>query len=135
MPANPTDRSRSLNLSRRDFMRNTTAAAAAATIASLAVPRGVYAQSSDVIKIGLVGCGGRGTGAAGNALAADEGIELVAMGDMFEDKLKTSHETLLGGDSADRVHADDMKKFTGWDAYKGVIEASDVVLLATPPHF
>jgi predicted dehydrogenase len=70
----------------------------------------------------------------GDALSADEGTELVAMGDMFAEPLAASHENLMGVDS-DRVRAGDMKKFVGFDAYKGVIEACDVVLLATPPHF
>ena len=123
------------NPTRRDFMKTSTAAGIGAALASYAIPKGVFAQDSAALKVGLVGCGGRGSGAAVNALTADEACELVAMGDMFADKLDNSHENLLNGDVADRVLADDMKKFTGFDAYKGVIEASDVVLLATPPHF
>ena len=121
--------------SRRDIIR-TGGVAAAAIAAAYAFPSGVYAKASDRIKVGLVGCGGRGSGAAVNALTADDGAELVAMGDMFADKLEKSHENLTGSDVGDRV-ADGkaMKKFVGWDAYKGVIQESDVVLLATPPHF
>ena len=122
-------------LTRRDFMRNGTAAAAAAALASYAIPSGVHAQASTTVKVGLVGCGGRGSGAALQALTAEENAELVAMGDMFADKLDQSHENLINSEVADRVLADDIKKFTGFDAYKGVIDASDVVLLATPPHF
>ncbi len=122
-------------VTRRDFMKTGTAAAAAAALASYAMPSGVYAQASETLKVGLVGCGGRGSGAAVNALAAEEGCELVAMGDMFADKLDNSHENLLNSEFGDRVLADDMKKFTGFEAYKGVIESCDVVLLATPPHF
>jgi predicted dehydrogenase len=80
-------------------------------------------------------CSGRGSGAAVQALTAEDNAELVAMGDMFSDKLDQSHENLQIAEVADRVRADDMQKFTGFDAYKGVIDASDVVLLATPPHF
>ena len=123
------------NVSRRDFMKGGTAAAVGAALASYAIPSGAYAQGSETIKVGLVGCGGRGSGAAVNALAAEEGCELVAMGDMFADKLDASHENLLNSDFAERILADDMKKFTGFDAYKGVIDSCDVVLLATPPHF
>ena len=122
-------------LTRRDFMRNGTAAAAAAALATYAIPSAVHAQASETIRVGLVGCGGRGSGAAVQALMAEEGAELVAMGDMFADKLDEAHENLQQSDAAERVLADDMKKFTGFDAYKGVIDASDVVLLATPPHF
>src|SRR5688572_24148646 len=121
-------------LTRRDFMRNGTAVAAAA-LASYAIPSAVHAQSSSTIKVGLIGCGGRGSGAAVQALTAEDNAELVAMGDMFADKLDEAHENLQIAEVADRVHADEMKKFTGFDAYKGVIDASDVVLLATPPHF
>jgi predicted dehydrogenase len=133
MRQNPNSRGR--NVTRRDFMGTTAAAVGAALAASYAMPSGVYAQASATLKVGLVGCGGRGSGAAVNALAAEEGCELVAMGDMFADKLDNSHENLLNSDYADRVLADDMQKFTGFDAYKGVIDACDVVLLATPPHF
>src|SRR3954468_20292778 len=121
---------------RRDFMKTGTAAAVGAALAATyAFPTGVYAQGSATLKVGLIGCGGRGSGAAAQALTADEGAELVAMGDMFADKLEASHHNLLATDVAERVKEKDMKKFTGFDAYKGVIEASDVVLLATPPHF
>src|SRR5688572_6566904 len=111
-------------LSRRDFVRNGTTAAAAAALATYAIPRAVYAKADETLKVGLVGCGGRGTGAAVNALMADEGTELVALGDMFSDQLEMSHNNLLEGDAGERVRADDMKKFVGWDAYKGVIESS-----------
>jgi predicted dehydrogenase len=123
--------------SRRDVLRTGTAAAVGAALAATyAFPSGVYAKASDTIKIGLVGCGGRGTGAAGQALAADEGTELVAMGDMFADKLEKSLGILGTIDAADRVaDGKSMKKFVGWDAYKGVLGECDVVLLATPPHF
>src|SRR4051812_37686246 len=109
--------------SRRDFIRTgSVAVGAAALAATYAFPSGVYAKGSDALKVGLIGCGGRGTGAAAQALAADEGTELVAMGDMFSDKLEKSHDNLAGSDVGDRV-ADGkaMKKFVGWDAYKGVI--------------
>src|SRR5690348_8510958 len=123
--------------SRRDVLRTGTAAAVGAALAATyAFPSGVYAKASDKIKVGLVGCGGRGGGAAVNALTADESAEIVALGDMFSDKLEEKHEQLLASDNADRVaEGKAMKKFVGWDAYKGVIAESDVVLLATPPHF
>jgi len=123
--------------SRRDFVKGaaaTTAAVAAAT--TMAIPRGVYAQGTDVIKVGLVGCGGRGSGAAQNAMNGDPGVKIVAMGDMFEDKLAKSHQALTADpEVAKRVDVPKDRQFVGWDAYKGVIAASDVVILATPPHF
>src|SRR3954466_13780091 len=90
--------------SRRDFMKTGTAAAVGAALAGYAAfPSGVYAQGSATLKVGLVGCGGRGSGAAAQALTADEGAELVAMGDMFADKLEASHHNLLATDVAERV--------------------------------
>jgi predicted dehydrogenase len=86
--------------------------------------------------VGLIGCGGRGTGAAANALRADPQVELVAMGDAFADHLSNSLRTLQKTeDIAERVHVDADHQFVGFDAYKNVIASSDVVLLATSPHF
>ena len=79
--------------SRRDFVKTATVAAAAAT-AAMSIPKGVYAAGSGTIKVGLVGCGGRGTGAAQNALHAGPDIKLVAMGDMFQDKLDEKVEDI-----------------------------------------
>jgi predicted dehydrogenase len=119
---------------RRDFLK--TSAIAGATLASgLAVPM-VHAAGSDVLKIGLVGCGGRGTGAAMQALRADKNNRLVALGDAFDDRLEQCRGTLAGtADIADRVAVDADHRFTGFDAYKQVIANVDVVLLATPPGF
>ena len=122
--------------SRRDFMRTGTAAAVGAAVAGqLVVPASVHAAGSDVIRIGLVGCGGRGSGAALNALRAEENLRLVALGDAFKDKLETSYKNLKAAEEGAKVDVKDDKKFVGLDAYKGVIDSSDVVLLATPPHF
>jgi myo-inositol 2-dehydrogenase/D-chiro-inositol 1-dehydrogenase len=120
---------------RRQFIANSTAAMAAAAVASAAIQSAVYAGSTDTIKVGLVGCGGRGTGAAANALRADPNIKLVALGDMFKDQFDIALSSLAQTEVAPQVAVDDDHKFVGWDAYKGVIESSDVVLLATPPHF
>jgi predicted dehydrogenase len=120
--------------SRRDFLK--TSAAAGATLASgLAVPA-VHAAGSDVLRVGLVGCGGRGTGAAMQALRADKNTRLVALGDAFADRLEECRKTLEGTpDIADRVAVDPDHRFTDFNAYKAVIENVDVVLLATPPGF
>ena len=88
------------------------------------------------LRVGLVGCGGRGTGAAANALRADPETELVALGDTFADQIAACLVSLTETpDVAARVHVDEDHRFVGFDAYRGVIESSDVVLLATPPHF
>jgi len=118
---------------RRDFLKTSAAAAAAV---NLRIARSAYAAGSDTLRVGLVGCGGRGTGAAGQALAADRGLKLVAMGDAFEDRLKQSLEQLgKNRETSAKIDVAPERRFVGFDAYKGVIEASDVVLLATPPQF
>ena len=120
--------------SRRDFMKSAAAVAGTAAAASVMPVGGVYAAGSDVIKVGLIGCGGRGSGAALNALHGDPSAKIHSMGDMFMDKLDASLERLKK-EEPQRIDVAQDRKFAGFDAYKGVIEASDVVLLATPPHF
>jgi predicted dehydrogenase len=107
--------------------------AAAAT--ALPVPL-VHASGSSTIKIGVVGCGGRGTGAAQQALTADSGVKLVAMADAFEDLLEDSLAELKGTEKVSaRVDVPKDRRYTGFDAYKHVIDQVDLVLLTTPPHF
>ena len=92
-----------------------------------------------MLRIGLVGCGGRGTGAAVNALRADPNVKLVALGDTFADHLESSLNSLATSEDTADIHAkvqvDPEHRFVGWDAYRGVIDSCDVVLLATSPHF
>lgn len=115
---------------RRRFLQ--TAAASAA----LPLGAGFHPGGDDVLRVGLIGCGGRGTGAAVQALRADPGARLVAMGDAFEDRLNQSLQGLWGQDVKDRVQVAPEHRFTGFDAGKKVIESGiDVVLLAEPPHF
>lgn len=128
-------------LSRRRFLQSSAAAGLAGALAgSLVIPRSVHAAGSDALRIGLIGCGGRGTGACRQALSADPGAVLVAMGDAFADRLQASLKTLK--DPAEdktniipRLQVDPDHCFVGFDAYKKVIESVDVVLLTTPPHF
>ena len=128
---------RSSTSSRREFVKATTAAAALAAAAPLIVPRGVYAATDNKIKVGLVGVGGRGSGAAVNACNADPNVQLWALGDMFPDQIEKGAENLKGAlkENKDQYQVTPERQFSGFDAYKHVIEASDVVLLATPPHF
>jgi len=116
---------------RREFIR--TAAAATAAVTALQAPL-VHAGGSDVLKVGLIGCGGRGTGAAEQALNADPNVKLVAMGDAFSDRLQSSLK-ILKKTLPEKVDVKEENCFVGFDAYKGVIAASDVVLLCEPPHF
>ena len=122
------------DLSRREFLKSSTAAAIAAPL----VASNAFAQVSpgETLRVGLVGCGGRGTGAAAQALAADSNVKLVAMGDAFKERLEFSLETLKKQqDIARKIEVPEQQRFVGFDAYKEVIARSDVVLLATPPHF
>ncbi|HID78363.1 MAG TPA: hypothetical protein EYP56_20525, partial [Planctomycetaceae bacterium] len=120
---------------RRQFLGEAAGAAAGSSLATIFGPLpGVHAGASDTIRIGLVGCGGRGSGAAVQAMNADPGCKLVAMGDLFRDRLQSSRERLkaLGGR---RFDVPDDRCFIGFDAYRHVIDCADVVLLATPPGF
>jgi predicted dehydrogenase len=110
------------------------ASAAVAAGSLLQAAPNVHAGGSDELKVGLIGCGGRGTGAAEQACNAGKGIKLVAMGDMFPDKLEQSRNHLRSA-LGDRYAVKDDCCFLGFDAYKQVIPLVDVVLLTTPPHF
>jgi myo-inositol 2-dehydrogenase/D-chiro-inositol 1-dehydrogenase len=125
-----------LATSRRKFLKTTTAAAVGTTLfANLKTIPGAYAAGSDVIKVGLIGCGGRGTGAAGDVLKAAPGVRLVSMGDVFKDRLDESYSRLIKL-GEDKVDVPEDRRFVGLDAYEKVL-ASDInyVILATPPGF
>ncbi len=128
----------SATTSRRSFLQ-TGAAGAAAVVTAPVLNAGLYAGGSDRLKVGLVGCGGRGSGAASQALNADSGTELVAMADAFEDILSSCRRRLAREfnreGQAVRVTVDDDHSFVGFEGYKRVIDSCDVVLLATTPHF
>lgn len=132
------------NLSRRAFGKKVGQLAAASALAGVAVPH-VYAAGDSVIQIALVGCGGRGTGAASDALRS-KGAQprLVAMADAFEDRLASSYKRLKGDAKiAESVDVPDDQKFIGMDAYRHALDtlkAGDVAIFATPlafraPHF
>lgn len=122
--------------SRRTFLKKSSLAVAAGVAAPyLALQQGSYAQSSDTLKIGLIGCGGRGTGAASQALGADKKVVLTAVGDVFESQANNALKA-LSKDFADKVKVEPANRFVGLDAYQKVIDSGvDVVLLATPPGF
>ena len=122
---------------RRNFIKTTGSAVIGSTLAfNLVNPHPAAAwQNSETLRVGLVGCGGRGTGAASQALKADDNVMLVAVADIFEDRMKTSLESLTKA-HGDKVQVDEEHKFIGFDAYQKLIDADvDVVLLATPPGF
>ena len=122
---------------RREFLKNSSIIAAAATAAPFIGGPAIVsaANNSDTLKVGLVGCGGRGTGAARDALQADQNIALTAIGDVFESQLKNSLE-VLQKEVPDKVKVENSNQFLGLDAYQRVIDSGvDVVLLCTPPGF
>jgi predicted dehydrogenase len=121
--------------SRRGFLKTSAAAAGGFALASIA-PR-AFAGGSDALKIGLIGCGGRGTGAASQALRGDPNVKLTAMGDMFPDKMEVSLKALRAEpDLANKLEVAPETQFLGFDAYKQVIDSGvDVVLLTAPPCF
>lgn len=117
------------DLTRRNFI-----AASAATTAAVMIPGGVFAQGSDRLKVGLIGAGGRGVGAAIDSYNADKSTVLWAMGDAFADRI-TGAEGTLKNEMKDRYQVAD-RKFVGFDAYQKVIDSGvDVVILTTPPGF
>jgi predicted dehydrogenase len=124
---------------RREFLK-TSVLAGGALVAPAILPGNLLAKENhDTLQVGLIGCGGRGTGAATQALKADENVVLTALGDAFESQMPACLKNLRNGlpDSAkDRVKVTPDKCFAGLDAYQKVIDSGvDVVLLATPPGF
>jgi predicted dehydrogenase len=128
---------------RRDFLK-TTATAAGALAAGAAWVADAHAAGSDAIKVGLIGCGGRGTGAADNVLHSAKGVQVVALGDAFKDRLDgcRGHLTNLARNDdrvkelGNSVDVPDERCFVGLDAYEKVISSgANYIILATPPGF
>jgi predicted dehydrogenase len=132
MESKPTGRS-----NRRQFLKDTTAIATVSALAGVVVPS-VHAAENNTIGVALVGCGGRGGGAALNALSTKSGpIKLVAMADVFPDHIKVRYDSLKK-QFPDGVDVPEDRKFVGFDAYQKAIDClkpGDVVILATPPAF
>lgn len=118
------------------FLQKTGAALLAGTIGVYLVkPNRAHASNSNTLKIGLIGCGGRGTGAAFQALDADANTVITALGDVFQERIDESYKELITN-YPDKVKISKENRFLGFDAYKKVIASDvDVVLLATPPAF
>lgn len=126
-----------LLINRRTFVRNAAAASAGGVLLSqLPVGMSAYGAASDTLKVALVGCGGRGTGAANQALSVKQNVKLVAMADAFQDRLDESYENLMKKHgSSKKIEVPQEHKFVGFDGYKQAIALADVVILATPPGF
>jgi len=133
---NAQSNARELSTSRREFLKQTSGALAGAALAGAIAARS-YAAEQNTIKIALVGCGGRGTGAAVNALSTQGPTRLVAMADVFPQRLETSLKS-LSGQFARQVDVPPDRQFHGMDGYKKAIDLiapGGAVLLATPPAF
>src|SRR5512141_2083592 len=127
----------SSSTSRREFIKTTGRLAAASALAGVAIPH-VHAAGSELIQVALIGCGGRGTGAADNALSTTSGpIKLVAMADVFENRLASSYQGIKN-QHGDKVDVPKERQFIGFDAYKKAMDClkpGDVAIFTTPPAF
>jgi len=129
------------NNSRRDFVKGTSLLAGGILAAPLLSRANFFSGSDDTIKIAVVGCGGRGTGAAMQALSSKQNVKIVAMADAFKDNLDNCHKSLTEeinnsiGELAKRLDVPEERRFTGFDGYQKAIALADVVILATPPGF
>jgi len=131
------------SVSRRDFVK--ASALAAGGLMAAGMPSAFAGGADDTIKVALVGCGGRGTGAAVQALATKYKVKLVAMADAFQDQIDESYKNLTAKqykdwsgaavDVSKKVDVPKERQFVGFDAYKKAIALADVVILATPPGF
>ncbi len=119
-------------MSRREFVRG--AATAGAAVAGLSLVRSAHAAGNDALRVGLIGCGSRGIGAAANAMEADAGVRLAALADLFADRAEDARSHLKDR-WPEQVTATRDDCFAGLDAYRRVIEASDVVLIANAAKF
>ena len=118
--------------SRRQFVQTT----AAATAGLMATGNFAFARGADVIRVGVIGCGGRGTGAAVQALRASQNVQLVAMCDAFQDRLDDSLANIMEEmEDKSRIVVPEDARFVGFDGYKEVIKRSDVIILTAPPGF
>ncbi len=117
---------------RRTFLKQSAGVAVAASTALSGV---AHAAGNETLRVGLVGCGGRGTGAAEQALTADAGTKLVATAEVFQDRMDECLSALKGSAVGDRVDVPAERQYVGFDAYKAVIDQCDVVLLTSTPHF
>lgn len=127
-------------LTRRSFVKNSAMLGGGLVAMPLFSQAGYFNSVDDTIKVVLIGCGGRGTGAARQALLSNQNVKLVAMADAFRDRLDNSLKAISSEDDdgvsvKDRISVTEDTKFVGFDAYKKAIPLADVVILTTPPGF
>jgi predicted dehydrogenase len=131
--------------SRREFVKQTGLLAGGLIAAPLLSQANYFSGADDTIKVVLIGCGGRGTGAAAQALLSKQNVKLVAMADAFKDNIDTCYKSLTADDISDwsgakgnlksKIDVPEERKFAGFDAYMKAIPLADVVILTTPPGF
>ena len=123
-------------INRRNFVKSSAALAGGVILNPLPVSASAFVAGAETLKVALIGCGGRGTGAAAQALSVKEDVKLVAMADAFRDRLDESYDNLKKKfENSQRLDVPEEHKFVGFDAYKNAIELADVVILTTPPGF
>jgi len=128
---------------RREFVKTAGLASGAILAAPLMSNANFFSGANDVIKVALIGCGGRGTGAAVQALRSKQNVKLIAMADAFKDRIDSAYKAITGdlsdagisGDITKMIDVPEERKFVGFDAYKQAIALADVVILTTPPGF
>ncbi|MEN9350025.1 MAG: hypothetical protein RL372_1003 [Bacteroidota bacterium] len=126
---------------RRDFVKQGSMLAGAIAAAPIISRANFFSGSDDVIKVAVIGCGGRGTGAAVQALSSKQNVKIVAMADAFKDRLDDCYKNVsgelanLGAGAKGTLDVPEERKFVGFDAYLKAIPLADVVILATPPGF
>ncbi len=123
------------NLTRRKFVKDSTWVTGGIVLAPSVLTSKPMFKIEKVLKLAVVGCGGRGAGAVSQALQADKNVKLVAMADAFQDRLDKTFENLSKMFDKERLAVNPSKKFVGFGSYKKAIEEADVVILATPPGF
>src|SRR5699024_10180158 len=124
---------------RSDFIKKSSLVAGGAMVSPM-LSGGNYILGFDQkIKVALIGCGGRGTGATVQALSTEQNVELVAMADVFPDQLEKSlkniHDALEEDGNEKKINIKDKNKYIGFDSYKDAMKEADVVILTTPPGF
>ncbi len=124
-------------MSRRDFLRGSASAAVLLGSGAMTLPRGAWAEGSDELRVGVIGCGGRGTGAAINCAESSPGVKIVALGDLFKDRVDGCLNRLNGNENVKgKIDVTPDRCFVGFDNYEKVIGSGvDMVILAAPPGF
>lgn len=127
--------------SRRTFVKDTSLIAGGLMAMPMLSKANFFSGADDVIKVAVIGCGGRGTGAAIQAISSKQNVKIIALADAFKDNVDNCHKALIReinegiGDINKRLDVPEERKFTGFDAYQKAIALADVVILATPPGF